>query len=154
MDGAGEAACTTSGQGQGERISKINEHLLPHSFGHFYSAVTGYLGLKMLDGDISFMGLSPYGDPSGAGWICQNLLRSVGPGRYRLESDGLDYHEALRGRFAGAFADLSGLRVHPKKAANSMIGIGILPLRHSAPSRRWYSTWRASCVVGPERRIW
>ena len=108
MDGAGEAACTTSGRGQGKRISKINEHLLPHSLGHFYSAVTGYLGFKMLDGEYKLMGLSPYGDPSGARWIRQNLLRSVAPGRYRLESDELDYHEALRGRFAGAFADHFG----------------------------------------------
>jgi carbamoyltransferase len=108
MDGAGEAACTTSGQGQGARITKINEHLLPHSLGHFYSAVTGYLGFKMLDGEYKLMGLSPYGDPSGASWIRRNLLRSVGPGQYRFESDGLDYHEALRGRFTGAFADHFG----------------------------------------------
>jgi carbamoyltransferase len=108
MDGAGEAACTTWARGREGQLTTIDEHLLPHSLGHFYSAVTGYLGFKMLDGEYKLMGLSPYGDPSGGGWIRQNLLRSVGPGRYRLESDGLDYHEALRGRFAGAFADHFG----------------------------------------------
>jgi hypothetical protein len=80
MDGAGEAACTTSGQGQGERITKINEHLLPHSLGHFYSAVTGYLGFKMLDGEYKLMGLSPYGDPSVPGGSARTAAqRRPGP---------------------------------------------------------------------------
>jgi carbamoyltransferase len=108
MDGAGEAACTTWGQGRGKQITTIDEHLLPHSLGHFYSAVTGYLGFKMLDGEYKLMGLSPYGDPSGVAWLRQNMLRSPGRGRYHLNSDALDYHEALRGRFAGPFADHFG----------------------------------------------
>src|SRR5581483_2674589 len=46
MDGAGEAACTTWGRGRGMAVEKIDEHRLPHSLGHFYAAVTGYLGFK------------------------------------------------------------------------------------------------------------
>ena len=108
MDGAGEAACTTWGIGNGTKLQKIDEHLLPHSLGHFYSAVTGYLGFKMLDGEYKLMGLSPYGDPSGAKWIRDHFLKSIGPARYVLNTQVLDYHRALRGNFEGDFTRYFG----------------------------------------------
>jgi carbamoyltransferase len=104
MDGAGEAACTTWGAGRGTHLDKLDEHCLPHSLGHYYAAITGYLGFKMLDGEYKLMGLSPYGDPSGARWIRQHFLRDAGGGRYGLDTRVLDYHRALRGRFDGEFA--------------------------------------------------
>ncbi|HQH26534.1 MAG TPA: carbamoyltransferase C-terminal domain-containing protein [Oligoflexia bacterium] len=108
MDGAGEEACTTWARGDGVSFSKLDEHRLPHSLGHYYAAVTGYLGFKMLDGEYKLMGLSPYGDPSGAQWIRKNFLLDRGNGRYALRTEVLDFHRALRGRFAGAFADYFG----------------------------------------------
>ncbi|MBL4684028.1 MAG: carbamoyltransferase [Nannocystaceae bacterium] len=108
MDGAGEAACTTWGLGRGNVIETIDAHNLPHSLGHYYSAVTGYLGFKMLDGEYKLMGLSAYGEASGAPWIRDNFLRTVAPGRYHLETEVLDYHRGLQGRFDGAFADHFG----------------------------------------------
>lgn len=108
MDGAGEAACTTWASGRGARMSKLDEHRLPHSLGHYYSAVTGYLGFRMLDGEYKLMGLSPYGDASGARWIRENFLKTVGPGQYALETGALDYHGALKGDFRGSFADHFG----------------------------------------------
>lgn len=108
MDGAGEAACTTKGVGHGTSLQKLDEILLPHSLGHFYSSVTGYLGFKMLDGEYKLMGLSPYGDRSGAKWIRQNLLKSEENGRYVLDTDALDYHRALRGNFNGSFVEHFG----------------------------------------------
>ena len=104
MDGAGEAACTTAGVGRGTALSVVDEHLLPHSLGHFYSAVTGYLGFQMLDGEYKMMGLSPYGDASGSSWIRKTFLRTTAPGRYALDYPVLDYHRALRGVFDGPFA--------------------------------------------------
>ena len=108
MDGAGEAACTTKGVGKGTSLQKLDEILLPHSLGHFYSSITGYLGFKMLDGEYKLMGLSPYGDRSGAKWIRKSLLKTVQPGRYVLDTDVLDYHRALRGHFKGPFTDHFG----------------------------------------------
>jgi carbamoyltransferase len=108
MDGAGEAACTTWGHGRGLEMRVLDEHLLPHSLGHFYSAVTGYLGFKMLDGEYKLMGLSPYGDPSGARWLREHVLATTAPGHYALDTEALDYHRALRGDFAGAFAEHFG----------------------------------------------
>jgi carbamoyltransferase len=104
MDGAGEAACTSWGLGTGASVTPIDQHKLPHSLGHFYAAVTGYLGFRMLDGEYKVMGLSPYGDPGGAAWIRENFLKTVGAGRYALDHRALDYHRALRGRFDGAFS--------------------------------------------------
>lgn len=104
MDGAGEAACTTAGVGRGVRLEVTRQHRLPHSLGHFYAAITGYLGFKMLDGEYKLMGLSPYGDPAGAYWIRRHMLRTTEPGGYALETSALDYHRALRGNFEGTFA--------------------------------------------------
>jgi carbamoyltransferase len=105
MDGAGEAACTTSGVGRGASLEVLGTHRLPHSLGHFYSSITGYLGFSMLDGEYKVMGLAPYGDPSRTkGWIREHLLVTPRPGRYELRAEVLDYHLALRGRFPGAFA--------------------------------------------------
>jgi carbamoyltransferase len=117
MDGAGEAACSTIGIGTGTSLRKLGEHRLPHSLGHFYSTVTGYLGFRMLDGEYKMMGLSPYGDPSGARWIRDNYLRTEGPGRYSLDSRALDYHRALRGRFDGTFVQHFGLPRSQDEAA-------------------------------------
>ena len=108
MDGAGEAACTTWGFGAGTKIEKVDEHRLPHSLGHFYSAVTGYIGFKMLDGEYKLMGLSAYGDRSGAAWIRENFLRTASGGRYALDTEVLDYHRALTGGFRGSFTEHFG----------------------------------------------
>ncbi len=108
MDGAGEDACTTSAVGRGNRMEVLETHLLPHSLGQYYSAITGYLGFKMLDGEYKLMGLSPYGDPSGANWIRENFLQPSGNGRYVLNPRALDYHSALQGDFSGTFADHFG----------------------------------------------
>ncbi len=104
MDGAGEAACTTVGVGRGTSLSVTRTHKLPHSLGHFYAAITGYLGFKMLDGEYKLMGLSPYGDPAGARWMREHQLRTTAPGCYELDTGALDYHRALRGNFEGTFA--------------------------------------------------
>lgn len=108
MDGSGESACTTVAAGRGTRMEVLGRHHVPHSLGHFYSAVTGYLGLGMLDGEYKTMGLAPYGDPGGAGWIREHFLTTPRPGEYRLSRGVLDYHRALRDDFRGAFADRFG----------------------------------------------
>lgn len=108
MDASGEAACTTWGVGRGTSLEKIDEHLLPHSLGHFYSSVTAYLGFKMFDGEYKVMGLAPYGDPGGAEWIRGNYLRTTGAGRYVLNPRALDFVRASLGRFDGTFVEHFG----------------------------------------------
>ncbi|CAN5653459.1 carbamoyltransferase C-terminal domain-containing protein [soil metagenome] len=116
MDGAGEEACTTLGVGRGGELGKLAELRLPHSLGHFYSAVTGYLGFRMLDGEYKMMGLSPAGDPAGAVWIRKHFLQSPRSGQYVLRPEVLDYHRALRGNFDGEFARHFGPPREPDEA--------------------------------------
>ncbi len=108
LDGAGEEACTSLYSAKGDSFHKIESINLPHSVGQYYSAVTGYLGFKMMDSEYKVMGLSPYGDPSGSKWIRENFLVDVGESGYALRSGYLDYHRGHLGDFSGRFADHFG----------------------------------------------
>ncbi len=60
IDGVGEWATTTIGNGRG-RNRDVPELDFPHSLGLFYSAVTYYCGFKVNSGEYKLMGLAPYG---------------------------------------------------------------------------------------------
>ena len=62
IDGVGEWATTTIGQGKGNRITILQELKFPHSVGLLYSAFTYYTGFKVNSGEYKLMGLAPYGD--------------------------------------------------------------------------------------------
>ena len=63
IDGVGEWATTTIGDGCGNEISILRELHFPHSVGLFYSAFTYYCGFKVNSGEYKLMGLAPYGSP-------------------------------------------------------------------------------------------
>jgi len=63
IDGVGEWATSTIGQGEGKKISIIKELHFPHSLGLLYSAFTYYCGFKVNSGEYKLMGLAPYGNP-------------------------------------------------------------------------------------------
>jgi carbamoyltransferase len=100
FDGAGEDASTTLAVGSGTRIEVLRTIPWPHSLGHFYSAMTGFLGFEMLDGEYKMMGLAPYAKPDHLQFIRRRVLVSDRPGSFRLNSRVLDYHEAFAGRFS------------------------------------------------------
>ncbi len=64
LDGVGERETTTIGVGDhdGIRLSQVLH--FPHSIGLLYSALTGYLGFRVNDGEWKVMGLAPYGTPA------------------------------------------------------------------------------------------
>lgn len=62
VDGVGEWATTTIGQGDGKNISILKEIHFPHSLGLLYSAFTYYCGFKVNSGEYKLMGLAPYGE--------------------------------------------------------------------------------------------
>lgn len=99
FDGAGEDVSTTLAVGTGTDIHVLRSIPWPHSLGHFYSAMTGFLGFTMLDGEYKMMGLAPYGSPDYLSFIRQNILVSDAPGSYRLNGDLLDYHAAFKKQF-------------------------------------------------------
>ena len=104
MDGAGEEACTSLYAAKGDRFQRIDAINLPHSIGQYYSAITGYLGFQMMDSEYKVMGLSPYGDASGAAWIREHYLVDAGESGYALRPGYLDYHRGHLGDFGGRFA--------------------------------------------------
>ncbi|MCA9370748.1 MAG: carbamoyltransferase [Candidatus Peregrinibacteria bacterium] len=63
VDGVGEWATTTIGQGKGNDITLKKEIHFPHSLGLLYSAITYYLGFKVNSAEYKVMGLAPYGEP-------------------------------------------------------------------------------------------
>jgi len=63
IDGVGESETTAIGFGGGQNINLEYTIKFPHSIGLLYSALTGYLGFKVNDGEWKVMGLAPYGQP-------------------------------------------------------------------------------------------
>lgn len=64
VDGVGEWETTTIGRGNGNEITGDYAIHFPHSIGLLYSALTGFLGFEVNDGEWKVMGLAPYGKPT------------------------------------------------------------------------------------------
>lgn len=89
MDGVGEWATTAIGHGKGSTIALDREIRFPHSIGLLYSALTGYLGFRVNDGEWKVMGLAPYGTPRYADAF-RKLVDTRPDGSFRLR---LEYFE-------------------------------------------------------------
>ncbi len=61
IDGVGEWATASIGQGKGSHIEILKELHFPHSVGLLFSAFTQFLGFRVNDGEYKVMGLAPYG---------------------------------------------------------------------------------------------
>src|SRR5438093_6438006 len=94
VDGVGEDATTTIGQGRGRRMELFKELRFPHSLGLLYSAFTAYCGFRVNSGEYKLMGLAPYGEPSFAQAIYEELIDLKPDGSFWLN---LDYFDFLRG---------------------------------------------------------
>ena len=96
MDGVGEWATTSVGQGSGNRLEMTKEIHFPHSLGLLYSAFTYYTGFKVNSGEYKVMGLAPYGEPKYAGLILDNIIDLKDDGTFRLDQSYFDYCTGLR----------------------------------------------------------
>jgi carbamoyltransferase len=83
VDGVGDWATTTYGFGKGPDIERFEQVDFPDSLGFFYSAITGYLGFEVNEGEYKVMGLAPYGEPEYADQI-RKLVEVTSEGQYRL----------------------------------------------------------------------
>lgn len=95
VDGVGEWATTTIGEGQANRVAIRQEVRFPHSLGLLYSAFTYYTGFKVNSGEYKVMGLAPYGEPRYADVIRDRLIAINEDGSYRLNMDYFDYCAGL-----------------------------------------------------------
>src|SRR5260221_1617957 len=83
IDGVGDWATTTYGAGKGTSIERFEQVDFPDSLGFFYSAVTGYLGFEVNEGEYKVMGLAPYGEPLYADQM-RKLIEVSSQGQYKL----------------------------------------------------------------------
>jgi len=94
IDGVGEWATTTIGEGHGDRIKIAQELRFPHSLGLLYSAFTQYCGFRINSGEYKLMGLAPYGAPRFVEVIYRELIDLKADGSFWLN---LEYFDFLRG---------------------------------------------------------
>lgn len=85
VDGVGEWPTTTYGWGKGPEIGRLEQVDFPDSLGFFYSAITGYLGFEVNEGEYKVMGLAPYGEPLYVDHL-RTLLDLQDAGQYRLNA--------------------------------------------------------------------
>lgn len=110
MDGVGEWTTTSVALGQGKNLEIVKELHFPHSLGLLYSAFTYYTGFKVNSGEYKLMGLAPYGQPTYADLILENLMDLKPDGSFRLDLSYFDYCTGLT-MTNGKFAKLFGLPV-------------------------------------------
>jgi carbamoyltransferase len=83
VDGVGDWPTTTYSAAAGSRIDRFEQVDFPDSLGFFYSALTGYLGFEVNEGEYKVMGLAPYGTPRYADKL-RELITVTSAGQYRL----------------------------------------------------------------------
>jgi carbamoyltransferase len=127
IDGGGEVDATVLSLVRDGRRQDLKRIRWPNSLGHFYSAFTGYLGFRMLEGEYKMMGLAPYGAPRLKGVILDRILRLEPDGGYRLDTRICDYHRALEGSFPAELTELVG----PPRAPDETPSEGHLALAAS-----------------------
>ena len=107
VDGIGEWATATMGEGRGEGIRLPLEIRWPHSLGMFYSVFTAFLGFEVNEGEYKVMGMAPYGTPRYMDKVWK-LLRISEDGAIELDLDYFSYHHTPRRAFSSRFLNLFG----------------------------------------------
>ncbi len=95
LDGVGEWATTTLGNGRGNRIELSHELRFPHSLGLLYSAFTYFTGFRVNSGEYKLMGLAPYGEPRYVDLILEKLVDLKEDGSFRMDLSYFNYCQGL-----------------------------------------------------------
>lgn len=127
VDGVGEWATTTYSSAEGVDIQRLEQVDFPHSLGLFYSAITGYLGFEVNEGEYKVMGLAPYGQPKFVDKI-QQLIEDGPKGQYRLNFKYFSFLHENR-MFSDALSELLGV---PARAPGSEISQDHMDIARSA----------------------
>jgi carbamoyltransferase len=106
LDGVGEWATSSCGQGDGNRLELLQDLRFPHSLGLLYSAFTYFTGFRVNSGEYKLMGLAPYGEPVYADLIRDKLIDLREDGSFRLNMEYFGYLDGLtmtNDKFAALF---------------------------------------------------
>ncbi len=96
MDGVGEWATASYGEGRGNEILLRKELHFPDSLGLLYSAFTYFTGFRVNSGEYKLMGLAPYGRPIYKDVILEEVVDLKEDGSLRLNLDYFDFLGGLR----------------------------------------------------------
>jgi carbamoyltransferase len=107
VDGIGEWATATIGEGRDREIRLPLEIRWPHSLGMLYSVFTAFLGFEVNEGEYKVMGMAPYGTPRYMDKVWK-LVRTSEDGAIELDLDYFSYHLTPRRAFSDKFLTLFG----------------------------------------------
>lgn len=96
IDGVGEWATTSYGNGYDNKVEILSELHFPHSLGLLYSAFTYFTGFKVNSGEYKVMGLAPYGEPKYVDKILDNLVDLKEDGSFKMNMDFFEYPTGLK----------------------------------------------------------
>jgi carbamoyltransferase len=135
LDGRGEAATAFLGKGEGHSITKLSEWRVPHSLGHFYSAITDFLGFYPFYDEYKVMGLSAYGSDR----YCNDfkeIVQWLPGGRFHLDLSYFSFHTHGRDRWMSPkFYDKFGPPRQKNMKDEEMIGGHYCDIAFAAQSR-------------------
>jgi len=115
VDGIGEWATATMGEGHGTEIRLPREIRWPHSLGMLYSVFTAFLGFEVNEGEYKVMGMAPYGVPRFMDKVWK-LVRVSDDGAIELDLDYFSYHRTPGRAFSSKFIALFGEPRSPNAA--------------------------------------
>ncbi|MBL8012266.1 MAG: carbamoyltransferase [Candidatus Omnitrophica bacterium] len=101
-DGRGESASTVMCVGRENHIEKIREIKVPHSLGHFYAAITEYLGFKPFFDEWKVMGMSAYGKDTFVK-IFEDMILLNEDGGYHLNLKYFGFHTHGQARWVSDY---------------------------------------------------
>ncbi|MGP8246666.1 MAG: carbamoyltransferase N-terminal domain-containing protein [Bryobacteraceae bacterium] len=107
LDLAGEIDSTLAAIGAGTRLTPLWTTKYPHSLGHFYGAMTQYLGFQPNADEYRVMALAAYGKPSYYHRLKQ-LVELLPDGQFRLDLTSFVHHWGKDTWYSQRLVDLLG----------------------------------------------
>lgn len=108
-DGIGESATISFFVGEGRRLRQMGRVSFPHSLGHLYASVTGFLGFRMTHDEGKVMALAAFGEDNYRGLFSRLVRVDRAPRTIRVDTHLLDYHAARKGMFPPEWVRLTGM---------------------------------------------
>jgi carbamoyltransferase len=91
IDGMGDFVSTMWGLGQGTELRVLGSVNFPHSLGHFYTAISQWLGFDKYGDEGKVMSLPPFGRPVYLDRM-RKIVRSRPAGRFKLDVEYFVHH--------------------------------------------------------------
>ena len=106
VDGVGEWATTSIGEGAGDALRTVEEVRFPDSLGLLYATITAWLGFRVNHGEYKVMGLAGHGRP-----VHREVVEAMCPGepdgRFRLDPSWFAFTAGER-MFSDRLVDMLG----------------------------------------------